>query len=177
MVSARPHSFWAAEPITEEVNIGDRFHQTEELVIRISSSTEWVYLDLDNQCVVNPSSPQDSLDWDLAFRHLSVKVNGGISGTGGVEVRPLCGQYDSFPSLTKVPVDGWTTDHIDPNSEIPVFAFAGWCSTSAATHPANVMYFIKSVEDSFYRLRFKPDAFSKHQERVVIIEIGKAIGL
>lgn len=176
MVSARPHSFWAFEPITEEVNIGDRFHQTEELVIRLSSSTEWVYLDLDNQCVVNPSSPQNSLDWDLAFRHLSVKVNGGISGTGGVEVRPLCSQYDSFSSHTKVPIDGWTTDQIDPESEVPNFAFAGWFDTSVG-NPANVMYFIKSVEDSFYRLRFKPDVSPNRNERLVIIEIGKAIGL
>ena len=51
-----------------------------------TDSTKWVYFDLDNFTIVNPEDPENDVTWDVAFKRFVIKVNGGVSGIGGVEV-------------------------------------------------------------------------------------------
>ncbi|MDP3858852.1 MAG: HmuY family protein [Stagnimonas sp.] len=45
-----------------------------------ASGSDWIYLDLDSQTQVFPTSPEASGDWDLAHRGAEIKLNGGSSG-------------------------------------------------------------------------------------------------
>ena len=51
-----------------------------------TDSKKWVYYDLDNFSIVNPIDPENDDAWDIAFKRFVIKVNGGVSGAGGVEV-------------------------------------------------------------------------------------------
>lgn len=45
-----------------------------------ASGEDWIYLDLDSQAQVFPSTPETSREWDLAHRGAEIKLNGGASG-------------------------------------------------------------------------------------------------
>ena len=84
-------------------------------------------------------------------------MNGGVSGTGGVEIMPLGGEYNSFDSVT-LPIEGeWLTDEEDlDGDEKPEYAFDSWFDYDMATHvlsPADIVYIVHSVEDNYFRFR------------------------
>lgn len=46
-----------------------------------ATGNDWVYLDLDAQKQVAPADPTKSSEWDIAFKGVEIKLNGGSSGT------------------------------------------------------------------------------------------------
>jgi PKD repeat protein len=73
---------------------GDDPGQTLENVIvqrtiNATSNDVWVYFDFDSASVVYPENPEDDSQWDIAFKRFKIKLNGGVSGTAGVEVSAL----------------------------------------------------------------------------------------
>ena len=56
----------------------------EFLVIDASSYDDWIYFSFELDEVVDISEPENSLNWDMAFKRNNIKTNGGLSGQGNV---------------------------------------------------------------------------------------------
>ena len=57
----------------------------EEIItidVDASSYHDWVYFSLELDEIVDISEPENSIEWDLAFRRNNIKTNGGLSGMG-----------------------------------------------------------------------------------------------
>jgi len=50
------------------------------ITVDASSTTEWVYFSFENQDTVSVADPQESNDWDIAFKRMDFKTNSGTSG-------------------------------------------------------------------------------------------------
>ena len=70
-------------------------------VLDAADTDAWVYFNLTDNAVVYPAQPQNSREWDIAFERFKIKVNGGVSGSGGVRVAAL--QHTAFDSVEEVP--------------------------------------------------------------------------
>ncbi|MEL7450695.1 MAG: PKD domain-containing protein [Pseudomonadota bacterium] len=65
------------------------FFDADGAATQLIDATEnevWVYVDLDRFAVVTPTDALSDDSWDVAFQRFKVKVNGGVSGSGGVTV-------------------------------------------------------------------------------------------
>jgi len=120
---------------------------------------KWVYLSLAGAAEVRPDAPETSTGWDLGFRRSDIKVNGGVSGLGGVEVAILEGA--DFTALTRAPAEGWITDEPDGDGDdVPDYAFGGvspWYDYDLTTHllsPADKVYVVKNVFNAYYKIQF-----------------------
>jgi len=57
----------------------------EEIItidVDASSYHDWVYFSLELDEIIDISEPENSIEWDLAFRRNNIKTNGGLSGMG-----------------------------------------------------------------------------------------------
>ncbi|MBK6683324.1 MAG: hypothetical protein IPG45_02540 [Deltaproteobacteria bacterium] len=143
-----------------------------ELTLDASHQTDWLYLALTDRSLKAPAAPLDSTEWDLAFRRFHVRVNGGVSGTKGVEVATLTGT--AFDAVTQAPDSGYRMDTakgeggeappdfvnaVDanlafnlPNEE----SESGWYHYDPVAHtlsPAEVVYVVR-VGAQHHKLRF-----------------------
>ena len=135
------------------------------VTVNASSNDVWVYLDLDTGAVVEAT---DST-WDLAFQRFKVLSNGGVSGSGGVEVLPVSGA--DFAALAQAPAGDYLEDRTitleDLEGEAAQFsagdvesAFLGataWYDYNASTHvlsPAPFVYVVRSTEGAYFKVRF-----------------------
>src|SRR6185436_12775596 len=57
-----------------------------QIDVESESHTDWHYFDIETLKEVTPATPDDSTEWDLAFQRYLIRTNGGISGTGGMEL-------------------------------------------------------------------------------------------
>ncbi|MFZ5476474.1 MAG: HmuY family protein [Myxococcota bacterium] len=125
-----------------------------EAWIDATSSTYWTYLDLGEGAVVEPETPEDADTWDLGFRRQVIKVNGGVSGTGGMEVVPLAGV--DYPTVLDEPAEGWITDEPDADDDgDPEYAFDTWFTYDSATHyiaPADVTWVARATDGGLYKI-------------------------
>ncbi len=122
-----------------------------------SDRENWVYLDFDTSTVVTVADPATSTDWDFAIKRSDIAVNGGESGSGGVQIAAFEGHYDAFEENTAAPPHGWVSDTDEDSDGTPEYALAGWYDYDSSDHslsPHDVLYFVKTVEGDFYRLRF-----------------------
>lgn len=127
--------------------------------VNASDAMSWIYIQLASGKEVMPHDPQSSTDWDLALQRYQIKVNGGISGTGGVEVALVTGT--PFSTLTAAPQSGYVTDQPDSADEdqVPDYAFLQripWYSYNPTTHlltPNEQVYVIRSVTGIYYKLQ------------------------
>ena len=55
---------------------------TKKIVVDASDYTKWVYINFDKGEVVNVSTPETDLSWDLGLHRYDFKTNGGTSGKG-----------------------------------------------------------------------------------------------
>ena len=139
-----------------------------------TDSEEWVYMNLaDGDQVDAGADPTASATWDLAFRRSNIKVNGGFSGTGMVEVAAIA--TDDFDSITVAPTTAYLTDTVkdgvDPdqpdfiNDDNTDFVFGratgasdtGWFNYDPVNHvlsAAAVIYAVRSVSGQYYKLQF-----------------------
>ena len=121
-----------------------------------TSHDGWVYLDLETMSLVEPGTPENSTEWDLAFKRSDIAVNGGVSGSGGVEVAAFPEYWDKFEDYTYAPPHGFATDEAGEDGET-AYVMAEWYDYDPSTHTlsaADMLYFVQSVEGNYYRLRF-----------------------
>jgi hypothetical protein len=115
---------------------------------------EWVHLDLETKTEVTAADPA----WDLAFQRFKIKIDGGVSGAGGMEVAVL--PAADFGAMAVAPADGYITDDPDGDDEgsEPELAFLrgdGWYSYDPATHvlaPRDRVHVVRSVEGGYFKL-------------------------
>lgn len=127
-----------------------------EAWIDATSSSNWAWLDLVAGAVVEePANPVDSPDWDLGFRRQAIQVNGGVSGTGGMEVVPLAGV--PYNDAIEEPAEGWITDEADADEDGDVeYAFNSWFDYDSATHvlsAADITWVVRAVGGELFKLR------------------------
>jgi hypothetical protein len=137
-----------------------RVTSTEENGITITrvdaeSSERWVYFDLDTAAEVVTATPETTPEWDLGFQRFQIKTNGGVSGSGGVEVAVL--PNADFEMLTRAPSSGYIVDQNDSSDEgdDPDYAFlAGdpWYVYNPMYHtlsPREVVYVVRTASAYF----------------------------
>ena len=123
------------------------------------SDAKWIYMDLESNEEVTPDDPDDDESWDIAFQRFEIKLNGGVSGSGGVEVEVL---EDAFDDVDVGPESGFITDGEDSEedeNDKPDLAFGsgdtGWYDYNVTNHtlsPRAFTYVLKTVEGGFYKL-------------------------
>lgn len=127
-------------------------------VVDASDEAVWRHLDMDTGRSVQAAS-----GWELAFSRFRVRVNGGVSGAGGVQVAELEGV--AFDALTRAPEEGWTVPvadgEVDDDAE-PDNAFndgeSDWYEYELETHTLtarDVTYVIASTAGAFFKLSFE----------------------
>ncbi|MGE0786248.1 MAG: HmuY family protein [Sandaracinaceae bacterium] len=127
-------------------------------VVDATDEAAWQHLDLDTGYSVEVGE-----GWELAFSRFRIRVNGGVSGAGGVRVVALEGQ--DFASLTRAPEDGWTQPVPDGDGDEdtePDNVFnngegdgTDWYEYDGETHTLTsraVTYAIASTEGAFFKL-------------------------
>jgi hypothetical protein len=124
-------------------------------VVNAADASAWQHLDLDTGLSVEPAE-----GWELAFSRFRVRINGGVTGTGGVQVAALEGQ--DFDALTQAPESGWTVPEPDGDADDddePDNVFnngeSDWYDYDVETHtltPRDVTYVVASTEGAFFKL-------------------------
>jgi hypothetical protein len=123
-----------------------------------STQDEWIYVDLESNALVTPDTPDDSNEWDLGFNRFHVKMNGGVSGTGGMEAIVVDGS--TFADLLESPDTGWQTDTADDDNDgfdehVISSGEAAWFIYNTDTHELEVtgsLFSLRSVEGAYWRL-------------------------
>lgn len=118
---------------------------------------DWVYFDLEAEQIVEPQTPENSPDWDLGLLRFNVSVNGGTSGSGGVEVAVV--RDVAFADVTVAPATGYVTDDaINGPADMetmPGFAFDLWYDYDISRHvlePTGAVYIVHTVEDNYFKV-------------------------
>lgn len=112
--------------------------------IDATSKDTWIGFDFDRRA--------ESPHGDLAFKRFEVKLDGGTSGTGGVEIAALPGA--DFAAVTHAPAGGWITDTMEA---LAFSAGDAWYAYDPATHvltPRDIVYVVRSAEGEYFKLAF-----------------------
>jgi hypothetical protein len=118
----------------------------------------WVYFDFEQGAMGGQSEVSDpaaSSAWDLGFQRFKVKSNGGVSGTGGVEVALV--PDSALDQMENAPAAGWLLDKADgaDGNMDPDFAFNQgdtWFEYDSSTHvlqPRRQVYVVMTAAGSF----------------------------
>ncbi len=147
--SIEPESTDTGEADASEVSPGEAW-------IDATSTSDWVWLDLvAGEVIAEPTNPADSLDWDLGLRRQAIQVNGGVSGTGGMEVVPLAGVRYNDP-ITE-PTEGWITDEADADDDADLeYAFNSWFDYDSDDHTlaaADITWVVRAAGGELFKLR------------------------
>lgn len=126
---------------------------TYTTIVDSTSATEWIYGDFETGAEIEATGP-----WDLRFQRFHISTNGGISGTGGVEVAPVPGL--AFAQVTSAPASGWISDAVDGDDANmdPDYAFEqgdGWYDYNPMTHvltPKSLVWVVKTNGGSTIKL-------------------------
>ena len=159
------------EPVVdpEEVTDNPSLPSTSQLMIDATSRDSWVYIDLD-EFIENPSCPSrcQSTDvteisgWDLAFQRYFVKSNGGVSGSGGVEIAMI--EDQDFDDVKEVPMSGYEQDQEDSTDDEdsdPDYVFNqadGWYQYDFMTHTLstkNYVYVVLTTDGNYVKVLIK----------------------
>jgi hypothetical protein len=128
-------------------------------VINASTDDGWIYFDLESMAGLMPTSPEEAVDWDLAFQRFKIKSNGGVSGQGEVEIAPVTGV--SWDALEAAPGGGYESDAADgaDENEYPDYVFNSgdtWFVYDPSDHtlsPREVIYVVRSTEGNHFKLQ------------------------
>jgi hypothetical protein len=129
---------------------------TYTTVVDSTSATDWIHGDFETGAGMAASGP-----WDLRFQRFHISTNGGVSGTGGVEVVPVAGL--AFADVTSPPASGWLSDAADGDDANmdPDYAFEqgdGWYAYDAMTHvltPRPLVWIVKTNGGSTIKLEIE----------------------
>lgn len=114
-------------------------------LVDATSLEAWIYVDFETRAEVAMTGP-----WDLRFQRFHISANGGVTGTGGVEVVPIADR--TLAEVTALPDSGWITDAPDGDDGNldPDYAFEqgdGWYSYDPQKHvlrPRSLVWVVKS---------------------------------
>jgi hypothetical protein len=127
-----------------------------ETRVDATDQEQWVQLDL--ATLAEPASDAGT-DWLLSFRRFNVRVNGGVSGTRGVDVAILDG--GEFAELELADAEGltYTSDLPDGDDEDGEddLAFREWYDYTLETHtlsPKDRVYLVRDPAGPVYALQF-----------------------
>ena len=99
--------------------------------VNSTSEEDWVYFDFETCGVTEEVDSEGS--WDVAFLRFNPKINGGVSGSGGVEVAILEGV--DFDAIETAPSGSYVVDVEDEDDDgMPEFAMKGWYDYDFSTH-------------------------------------------
>ncbi len=181
-----------AGDLSERLNPNEGSSDGQNLVVQLDASEgqgrmidatladRWVHLHLADGAAYSAETLNgEALDWDLAFQRFKVRVNGGVSGAGGVEVAVL---ESSFAGVRSAPPDGYLSDapDADGDGEIePVFESVadGWYVYDSGTHtltPRALVYVVQTHDGRFEKVEFRDyydDAGSSGFPTIVHAEI------
>ena len=104
---------------------------------------------------ITVETPEDSTAWDLGFKALDTKLNGGIHGKGGVEITRLADQ--DFDALKKAPTATYLTDATKNDATVYALRENGsWYTYSAGkvTINPNVVYVVKTTSGKYMKIQF-----------------------
>lgn len=107
------------------------------------------YVDLGDASLSAPAQAAEAGGWELGFERYMFSINGGTSGTGGVEAARVEGV--SFDALSAPPDTGWTTDSDDGS------ALEDWYIYDSVSHvltAADVVYAIRAPDGSVWKVQF-----------------------
>lgn len=148
----RPGATPAADAAVSAVRVeGEGFTAT----LDATSSERWVRLDLDRGLGALTDD-----GWDIALRRFQVMSNGGVSGSGGVEVARLSDVR--FDDVRSAPSGGWIRDAADGDdaNPDPDWAFNqgdGWYAYNVMDHtlaPRDVVYVVRTTEGRAVKVQF-----------------------
>lgn len=184
-------------PGASKVSVLGRDGDVARVRVDATANDAWVYVDLETMTQVIVDDPGRSTAWDVAFSRFHVKVNGGVSGAGGVEVAALPGR--ALAAVTTEPTEGWGTDapkvgvdapdqpsFVTPANADLVFGRAhaasatGWYVYDVTTHvlrAADVTYVVRTVEGALRKVRFEgyyDDAGTGGFPRLVVAPLAAA---
>lgn len=142
-------------PTGKVTTMQDNSTGTYTAVIDSTSTTDWTYTDFETGMEVMPTDA-----WDLRFQRFHISTNGGVSGTGGVEVAPLTGT--TFDAVTSAPATGYLSDAADSNGDgLPEYAFEqgnGWYDYDPYTHaltPRPIIWVLKTDGGATLKLKLE----------------------
>jgi hypothetical protein len=156
----RPDDFGQSPPMdalvaTGAVTTRQNPDGTFTTIIDATSLTQWTHLDFETrgEAAAGP--------WDLRYQRFHISANGGITGSGGVEVVPISERL--FDEVTAVPSTGWLTDAPDGEDANldPDYAFEqgdGWYSYDFDKHtltPRPLVWVVRSNGGGTFKLRFE----------------------
>jgi len=124
-------------------------------VVDATDADAWIYLDLESRMQVTPATPEDSRDWDIAFRRFEIKTNGGVNGQGGVEAVGIEGM--AFEAVAVAPIEGYRVDAVDGPEEdnlLMDYVLNDWFNYSPMSHiltPRPVVFIVRSVESTYFK--------------------------
>ena len=134
------------------VNNGDSTTTT----INATDSLAWIYYDFESGSGVEVEDAATELNWDLAFQRYTPKMNGGVSGSGGMGVALLDGE--DFDALSEAPYSGYLSDaESAEETGTTEYVMAEWYDYDYTTHllsPADRVYVVRTVEGNYFKLRF-----------------------
>jgi len=124
---------------------------TYTTVVDATSYTDWIYADFETGTAVDATAA-----WDLRFQRFHISTNGGVSGTGGVEVAPIAAAFADVP---QAPTDGYITDVADTDADgVPDYAFDqgdSWYDYDETSHvltPRPVVWVMKTAGGATLKL-------------------------
>ena len=120
-----------------------------------SNANYYIYVAMMDASEVVPENPDDSAEWDLAFKRYTILHNGGISGTGGMEILKISDM--NWDDVTEAPDGEYITDTDDQDGDgKPDIALNDWYDYNGDTHvltPHDVFYAIRATDGSYYKFR------------------------
>ncbi len=133
-----------------------------ETTVDATDEVLWIYMDIDSGEAVEPATPEMSEAWDLGFRRFHIKMNGGVSGTGMMELTYT--DDEDFATITEAPAgDVYLSDAPDDpedEDEDPEYIFSNgdtaWFDYNPGTHvltPKERVYVFRSVAGDYYKLQ------------------------
>ena len=146
------------------------------VAIDASDDAEWVHIDLAGMKQVAPTNPNgDATSWDIALRRSDIKLNGGSSGTGTVEITALL--RDDWSARIAAPTgaeyhrdaDGALAFVTYPpaeatpsaacasiNGDFGWYYYSGFCDDGDGVHhisPRDVVYIVHDKAGASWKLR------------------------
>lgn len=109
--------------------------------IDASSGSAWVWYSFQEGRV------GEGEDWTLAFQRYNIRLNGGTSGSWGVEAMVLDGA--DFDALVAVPTGDWLQDSAE------ALVFSEWYDYDPATHvltPAARVYLVREPDGDVFKM-------------------------
>ena len=89
-------------------------YSTSLSTINATADDVWIYLDFESCGIIEPDNPSNTPSWDLALQRYMPKINGGISGSGDMEVAVFRPTGDYLRQLEKSRVPSGAICHVQP---------------------------------------------------------------